>query len=106
VYTPTIFIQFLRYNFKRLSLSSILAIIFFLTLSNAQTLDDVKTSKKVMKNFMDKRFDMFIHFGPVTLRATEIGWSRNKEVSAEIMIPYTKNLMPFYLMLKHGLKQP
>jgi len=81
-----IFIQFLRYNFKRLPLSPILATIFFLSLislSNAQTLDDVKTSKKVMKDFMDKRFGMFIHFGPVTLRGTEIGWSRNKEVSAE-----------------------
>ena len=86
MYRPVIFIQFLRYNFNGLSLSSILATIFFLSfisLSNAQTLDDVKTSKKVMKDFMDKRFGMFIHFGPVTLRGTEIGWSRNKEVSAE-----------------------
>ena len=86
MYRPVIFIQFLRYNFNGLSLSSILATIFFLSfisLSNGQTLDDVKTSKKVTKDFMDKRFGMFIHFGPVTLRGTEIGWSRNKEVSAE-----------------------
>ena len=32
---------------------------------------------------MDKRFGMFIHFGPVTLRGTEIGWSRNKQVAQE-----------------------
>jgi alpha-L-fucosidase len=35
-----------------------------------------------MDNFMAKRFGMFIHFGPVTLRGTEIGWSRGHEVPA------------------------
>lgn len=34
-----------------------------------------------MAQFMDKRFGMFIHFGPVTLRGTEIGWSRNNQVA-------------------------
>lgn len=34
-----------------------------------------------MKDFMDKRFGMFIHWGPVTLRGTEIGWSRNHGVA-------------------------
>lgn len=43
----------------------------------------IKTSKAVTDNFMNKRFGLFIHFGPVTLRGTEIGWSRNKEVTAE-----------------------
>lgn len=38
-------------------------------------------SKKTMAGFMDKRFGMFIHWGPVTLRGTEIGWSRNHGVS-------------------------
>jgi alpha-L-fucosidase len=82
---PTTFILFLKYYFKRFSLSFTLIVFFFLSFIsflNAQSLDDVKTSKKVMKDFMDKRFGMFIHFGPVTLRGTEIGWSRNKEVSA------------------------
>jgi alpha-L-fucosidase len=41
----------------------------------------VKTSGAIMDDFMRKRFGMFIHFGPVTLRGTEIGWSRNKQVS-------------------------
>lgn len=35
-----------------------------------------------MTEFMSKRFGMFIHFGPVTLRGTEIGWSRSREVPA------------------------
>lgn len=41
---------------------------------------DIKTPKMVIDDFMDKRFGMFIHFGPVSLRGTEIGWSRGKEV--------------------------
>jgi alpha-L-fucosidase len=40
-----------------------------------------KTPKAVMDDFMDQRFGMFIHWGPVTLRGTEIGWSRGKGVS-------------------------
>lgn len=48
---------------------------------NSQLLgSDIKTSKVIMNDFMDKRFGMFIHFGPVSLRGTEIGWSRGKEV--------------------------
>jgi alpha-L-fucosidase len=39
------------------------------------------TPKAVMAEFMDQRFGMFIHYGPVTLRGTEISWSRNKEVA-------------------------
>ena len=41
----------------------------------------IATPKAVIEQFMDKRFGMFIHFGPVTLRGTEIGWSRNKQVA-------------------------
>jgi alpha-L-fucosidase len=31
----------------------------------------------------DARFGMFVHWGPVSLRGTEIGWSRGKEVPVE-----------------------
>lgn len=30
--------------------------------------------------FQEKRFGMFIHWGPVSIRGTEIGWSRGREV--------------------------
>src|SRR5580692_5171403 len=46
-----------------------------------EQVNNIKTSKAVMDDFMDKRFGMFIHWGPVTLRGTEIGWSRGHEVS-------------------------
>ena len=38
------------------------------------------TPKKILDGFMDKRFGMFIHWGPVSLRGTEIGWSRSTQV--------------------------
>ena len=31
----------------------------------------------------EARFGMFVHWGPVSLRGTEIGWSRGKEVTVE-----------------------
>ncbi|SMD10168.1 alpha-L-fucosidase [Pedobacter nyackensis] len=43
----------------------------------------IRTSKATMDNFMDLRFGLFIHWGPVTLRGTEIGWSRGNEVSTK-----------------------
>ena len=33
--------------------------------------------------FTDARFGIFIHWGPVSLKGTEIGWSRGKQVPAE-----------------------
>jgi len=40
----------------------------------------IRTSREVMNGFMDLRFGMFIHWGPVALRGTEIGWSRGVQV--------------------------
>ena len=40
----------------------------------------LQTPQKNIDDFMSKRFGMFIHWGPVALRGTEIGWSRNREV--------------------------
>ncbi|WP_183561017.1 alpha-L-fucosidase [Mucilaginibacter sp. SP1R1] len=56
-------------------------LIIVLALSTCIAIAQQKTPKAVMDQFMDKRFGMFIHFGPVTQRGTEIGWSRNKEVA-------------------------
>lgn len=41
---------------------------------------NLKTNSASLKVFQDMRFGMFIHWGPVTLRGTEIGWSRGVEV--------------------------
>ncbi|WP_052266182.1 alpha-L-fucosidase [Pedobacter kyungheensis] len=54
-------------------------LLLFGLLSNL-AIAQTKTNPAVMKDFMDKRFGMFIHWGPVSLRGTEIGWSRDKQV--------------------------
>jgi alpha-L-fucosidase len=58
----------------------VIVLIFSGCLVKAQSV--IKTPEKSVKEFMDKRFGMFIHWGPVTLRGTEIGWSRGEQVPA------------------------
>jgi alpha-L-fucosidase len=41
------------------------------------------TNPASLKRWQDMRFGMFIHWGPVTLRGTEIGWSRGPQVRIE-----------------------
>lgn len=45
---------------------------------------DVLTgNEKKIEMWKDARFGMFIHWGPVTLKGTEIGWSRGQEIPIE-----------------------
>lgn len=52
---------------------------------NAQNMggNAIKTDPRILEDFMSKRFGMFIHWGPISLRGTEIGWSRGHQVPAE-----------------------
>lgn len=43
----------------------------------------LKTNAEALKKFQDSKFGMFIHWGPVALRGTEISWSRGVQVSIE-----------------------
>jgi alpha-L-fucosidase len=45
--------------------------------------DTVPASPAAVKNWQDARFGMFIHWGPVSLKGTEIGWSRGNQVPIE-----------------------
>lgn len=38
---------------------------------------------ELIRRWQDMRFGMFIHWGPVSLKGTEIGWSRGQQVPAE-----------------------
>jgi len=42
-----------------------------------------KVDPKAMEHWQDLRFGMFIHWGPVSLRGTEIGWSRGAQVPVD-----------------------
>ena len=41
---------------------------------------EIKTHPEAIEKFRDWRFGMFIHWGPVSLKGTEIGWSRGKQI--------------------------
>ena len=41
---------------------------------------ELKTNAEALKNWQDMRFGMFVHWGPVALKGTEIGWSRGREI--------------------------
>ena len=47
-----------------------------------------------MKWWVDARFGMFIHWGPVSLKGTEIGWSRGKEVPIAVYDNLYKEFNP------------
>jgi len=41
------------------------------------------TNQELLHEFQDMKFGMFVHWGPVTLKGTEIGWSRGAQVPIE-----------------------
>jgi alpha-L-fucosidase len=47
-----------------------------------------------MKWWQDARFGMFVHWGPVALQGTEIGWSRGREVSEKDYDALAKQFNP------------
>ena len=40
----------------------------------------LRTNAAALKNFQDMRFGMFVHWGPVSIKGTEIGWSRGAQI--------------------------
>ncbi len=56
------------------------ALVFLTLISFAQ---NYSTDMELLKEFQDMKFGMFVHWGPVSLKGTEIGWSRGREVSAD-----------------------
>lgn len=44
---------------------------------------NLKTNQASLNKFSSLKFGMFIHWGPVSLRGTEIGWSRGRDVPIE-----------------------
>jgi len=41
---------------------------------------ELKTNVKALQEWQTIKFGLFVHWGPVSLRGTEIGWSRGREV--------------------------
>ena len=53
-----------------------------------------KADPAAIQRWQDMRFGMFIHWGPVSLKGTEIGWSRGKEVPTEVYDNLYKDFNP------------
>ncbi len=56
------------------------ALVFLTLFSFAQ---NYSTDMELLKEFQSMKFGMFVHWGPVSLKGTEIGWSRGREVPAD-----------------------
>jgi alpha-L-fucosidase len=54
--------------------------LLIVTNMNSQTLPDQDVR---LESWKDARFGMFIHWGPVSIKGTEIGWSRGKEIPVD-----------------------
>jgi alpha-L-fucosidase len=53
-----------------------------------------KADPAAIQRWQDMRFGMFIHWGPVSLKGTEIGWSRGKAVPIEVYDNLYKEFNP------------
>ena len=78
------------FNIKKLTpLLGIMIFCFSIPFSNAQLTgggeanSNLYTNQESLEDWQDMRFGMFIHWGPVTLRGTEIGWSRGREITTD-----------------------
>ena len=77
---------------KKLWLASLL--MGGLALNAAEPTGFPPPTPEAMKNWQDKRFGMFIHWGPVSLTAREIGWSRGSETPIEVYDNLYKQFNP------------
>ena len=66
-------------HYKKIFISLFLLAAFLSLETKGQTISNNNTNES-LDDFMDMRFGIFIHWGPVSLRGTEIGWSRGREV--------------------------
>lgn len=55
-------------------------LVVFALFTSAQNFE---TNQQLLNEFQDMKFGMFVHWGPVSLKGTEIGWSRGREVQVE-----------------------
>ena len=53
-------------------------------------------NKQKLEEWKDARFGMFIHWGPVSLKGTEIGWSRGREIPVAAYDALYKQFNPVY----------
>jgi alpha-L-fucosidase len=71
-----------KFKIEKMKKKLVILIAGLMFLNN--TFGQTEASKKErLKLWQDARFGMFIHWGPVSLKGTEIGWSRGREIPVE-----------------------
>jgi len=65
---------------------------------------NLQTNLKALQEWQDLRFGLFIHWGPVSLRGTEIGWSRGREVPIQEYDHLYKEFNPVLFDAKEWVK--
>jgi alpha-L-fucosidase len=66
-----------------LALVSIIGMFHTIVAANEGTGRCLAPDHELIRQWQDMRFGMFVHWGPVSLKGTEIGWSRGREVPTE-----------------------
>ena len=61
----------------------VVSILFLIPLWLIGTGQTASNNKQKLEEWKDARFGMFIHWGPVSLKGTEIGWSRGREIPVD-----------------------
>jgi hypothetical protein len=61
----------------------VVSILFLIPLWFIGTGQTASNKKQKLEEWKDARFGMFIHWGPVSLKGTEIGWSRGREIPVD-----------------------
>ena len=69
-----------------LSWTAVAVVLLFggrLSAESPEAESDFRPDPESLARWQEMRFGMFIHWGPVSLKGTEIGWSRGREVPVE-----------------------
>src|SRR5665647_3607477 len=61
----------------------VIPILLIFALWTSVTAQTATNNKQKIEEWKDARFGMFIHWGPVSLKGTEIGWSRGREIPVD-----------------------
>ncbi|MCK9411032.1 MAG: alpha-L-fucosidase [Prolixibacteraceae bacterium] len=61
----------------------VVSILFLIALWFSGSGQTASNNKQKIEEWKDARFGMFIHWGPVALKGTEIGWSRGREIPVD-----------------------
>lgn len=59
-----------------------------------EKIDFLRADAETVRRWQEMRLGMFVHWGPISLRGTEIGWSRGGEVPREVYDELYKEFNP------------